>query len=809
MSNATRLRRSFFVFAILVSMLPPPALARGVAAALTEGVAQKAPAAGTIVAGKVVDPSGAVVVGATVTLTAGNQRFETTSDSQGRYHFDQVPPGSYTILAFHEGFSPKTQEVVMASQPVALDLRLEIAGFSEEVMVAFTAAAALSAMKTETPIADIPLSVQSYTESFMKAIETTNVADLYNYTTGVARSGNTAVDFVIRGVRASNTGNIQYNGLPGLAARFNSPSTVNVERIEVMKGPTSVLYGQAQPGGIINIITKKPQGERLNVIDFRGGTFFGTRTTFGDRNKGHLSMDSTGPLEENRTWLYRFIASYDDANDFRDNVQNKDLYVVPSVSWLGWDGAVLNMELEYRRTRTSSDSGLVAPNNDISLVTARNVRYQEPADYLNENGKTLTTTLRKSFKNGATWTANWRSVWHDDDTKTFENVGTSGLKIVTRRDRHQVNARRYHYLDTTFVESVPTGPIKHQLLFGYNGGYELTDFDRRQFATGAALNVNIYNPVYGAAGLPPRPDTHRYTPAWTNGIYLNDEIDLTQQWKALIGMRYDRRDSEERELRINPYVKKKSSHAVLPLAGLVFEPNHIFSLYASYSTSFTPPPPGAVDAFGNNPFTPEHARQVETGVKAALPNGRGEATISFFDITKNDVLITLVAQAINDQIGQERSRGMEATFTERILDNWQVILGYANTNSRVTKDSDPVRINSRITNVPRNAANLWNRYDLGSGPLKGAGIGLGFVYTGERAGTIAASTSKLPILSLPSYFRTDLGLYWEASRYEMTLLINNLMDTVYYESNLGTGTTGLNIRPGSPRSATVSMRVKF
>ncbi len=774
--------------------------------------AQKAVAAGTSVTGKVVDPSGAAIVGATVTLTAGNNHRETTSDTRGLYRFDQLPPGTYIILALRDGFSPRTQDVVVpAGQVVTLDLPLEIGGYKEDVTVAFTAASALSAMKMETPIADIPLSVQSYTESFIKAIETTNVGDLYNYTTGVARSGNTAVDFVIRGVRASNSGNIQYNGLPGLAARFNSPSTVNVERIEVMKGPTSVLYGQAQPGGIINIITKKPEAERSNVIDFRGGSFFGSGTgaSLGDRNKGHLSLDSTGPLTEDRKWLYRIIASYDDANDFRDNVQNKDLYIVPSVSWLGWDGAVLNMELEYRRTRTSNDSGLVAPNNDISLVAPRNVRYQEPRDYLNEDGKTLTGTLRKSFKNGVTWTANWRSVWHDDDTKTFENVGTSGLTTVSRRDRHQVNARRYHYLDTTFDRGLSTGSIKHRLLMGYNGGYELTDFDRLQFATGAALNVNLYHPVYGAQGLAPKPGTHRYTPAWTNGIYLNDQIDLTQHWKALVGVRYDHRDSQEHELRINPYVKKKSSEAVLPLAGLVFEPNRVLSLYTSYSTSYTPPPPGAVDAFGNNPFTPEHAQQLELGVKAALPNGRGEATVSYFDITKNDVLITLVAQAINDQIGQERSRGVEGTFTERLLDNWQVILGYAYTNSRVTKDSDPVRIGSRIPNAPRNAANLWTRYDLNSGPLKGVGIGLGLVYSGERAGTIAASTSKLRILSLPSYFRTDLGLYWVASRYEVTALINNLLDSSYYESNLGTGTTSLNIRPGSPRSATISMRVKF
>ncbi len=777
-----------------------------------EGAAttQTAPAMESGVTGKVIDTSGAVIVGAAVTLTAGNNRREATTDTRGLYRFDRLPPGTYTILAFRDGFSPQVQDVVVpAGKVVTLDLKLEIASFKEEVTVPFTAAAALTAMKMETPIADIPLSVQSYTGSFMKAIETTNVADLYGYTTGVQRSGNTGLDFVIRGLRTSNSGNIQYNGLPGLAARFNSPSTVNVERIEVLKGPSSVLYGQAQPGGIINIVTKKPQAERSNVIDLRGGSFFGTGSNLGDRNKGHLSADFTGPMDQNHKVLYRFIASYDNANDFRDNVQNKDLYIVPSISWLGWNGAIVNLEFEYRRVRTGLDSGLVAPNNDITLVAPRNVRYQEPNDFLNEDGKTATVTLTRAFANGLTWTANWRSVWHGDDTKGFENVGTTGLTIVRRRDRHQINKRRYHYLDTTVSRSVATGSVTHRLLFGFTGGYELTDFDRVQFATGAALNVDLYHPVYGALGLAPSPNTHRHTPAWTYGGYLNDQIDLTRQWKALLGLRYDGRDSHEQELRINPYVKKKSSHAVLPLAGLVFEPSHVWSFYGSFSTSFTPPPPGAIDAQGNNPFTPEHARQFETGIKTTLGNARGEATLSYFDITKNDVLITLVAQAINDQIGQERSQGMEATFTERLLDNWQVIFGYAYTNSRVTKDSDPVKVGSRIPNAPRQAANLWTRYDVNSGPLSGVGVGLGLLYTGERTGTIAASTSKLPILSLPSYYRADLGIYWVASRLEVTGMIVNLLDKQYYESNLGTGTTSLNIRPGAPRSVVMSMRVKF
>jgi iron complex outermembrane recepter protein len=168
-----------------------------------------------------------------------------------------------------------------------------------------------------------------------------------------------------------------------------------------------------------------------------------------------------------------------------------------------------------------------------------------------------------------------------------------------------------------------------------------------------------------------------------------------------------------------------------------------------------------------------------------------------------------VAQAINDQIGQERSQGVETTFTERLLDNWQVISGYAFTSSKVTKDSDPVRVGSSIPNAARHAANLWTRYDVSEGALHGLGLGLGLVYSGERAGTIRASTSTLPVLRLPAYFRTDLGIYWVASRYEVTMLIVNLFDEQYYESNLGTTTTALNIRPGAPRAATVSMRLRF
>jgi iron complex outermembrane receptor protein len=767
---------------------------------------------GQDVTGQVQDSTGAVVVGAGVTLrsASGELSRDAATDARGRYRFQGVPPGGYLVVVFRDGFTPVTKEVaVTASAPATADITLSPASFSEEVTVSFTGAHSMSALKVDTPVRDIPLSVQSYTSSFMKAIETTNIGDLYNYTTGVTRSGQTGVDFVIRGIRASNTGNIQYNGLPGLAARFGSPSTENVERIEVLKGPSSVLYGQAQPGGIINIVTKKPQAERASILDLRGGSFFGRGPGFGDRNKYRLGADFTGPIDKGRKLLYRVIGSYDDEETFRDFATNKDLYIVPTLSWLGWSGTIVTLEAEYRRTRTALDSGLVAPNNDIDLVAPVNVRYQEPGDYLNEDGKTASLSLKKLFGTGLTWNVNWRSVWHSDDTKGFENLGVSGLSTVTRRDRHQVNRRRYHYLDTTLGKAVATGSVQHRLLFGINGGYELTDFDRQQFANAASLNVNILRPVYGAAGLPLRPDTWRYTPAWTYGTYLNDQLVLSRRWKGLAGLRFDRRDSREEELRINPRVREKSSQAVLPVVGLVFQPDDAWSLYGSFATSFTPPPPGAIDARGENPFKPEHGRQFETGAKVDLGHGRGEASLSLFEITKNDVLITLVAQAVNDQIGQERSRGLEATASHRILDHWQVIAGYAFADSKVTKDSDPVKVGGRIANAPRHSASLWSRYDLDRGALRGLGIGVGLVYTGERVGTIRASNSTLPLLRLPSYFRADGGLYWVGKRYELTARVVNLFDELYYESNLGTGTTSLNVRPGSPRAGTLSMRVKF
>src|SRR5437773_4402896 len=217
--------------------------------------AQAPPPAGQTVSGQVSDSSGAVIVGGSVTLRAPSGSFtrSAATDARGRYRFDDILPGTYLIDVFRDGFAPATREVRVSSvEPATLDIALNVASISEAVTVSFTGERAQTALKTDAPVRDIPLTVKSYTGSFVKAVDAKQASDLYTYMNGINRTGDGAWDVAIRGmtVLVEGPGNLVYNGLPGFAARFATPNLVNIERVEVLKGPTSVLYGLAKPGGL-------------------------------------------------------------------------------------------------------------------------------------------------------------------------------------------------------------------------------------------------------------------------------------------------------------------------------------------------------------------------------------------------------------------------------------------------------------------------------------------------------------------------------------------------------------------------------
>jgi iron complex outermembrane receptor protein len=777
------------------------------------------------VSGTVKDSTGAVLVGAQVSLRSGSgQTLQTvTTDAQGRYHFSAVAAASYLLFVYQDHFTPLTEELKVDSTPLMHDVTLSPASFSEEVTVSFTGEQARTAIKMDAPVRDIPLTVKSYTSSFVKALDVTNTSDMYTYMNGVNRTGDGFSDTAIRGITNNNqdANNMQVNGLPGFTSRFNAPSISNVERIEVLKGPASVLYGRANPGGLVNIITKKPLGQRQNQIELRAGTWGGGNGPgFGDSSSYRGGVDFTGPVGGNNKRLYRFIASYDDNGSFRDFVRNKDLLVAPSFSFLA-ERTIVTFEGEYRHNDGNLDQGLLAPQNDIHFVAPIHVRYQEPDDFANNTGWAGAGYLTRSFASGLVLNATWRSVIQKDQRVGFENNRVEAdNRRVRRRDRDQVSHRQNHFLDATLTDTYNTGSMVHHLLLGFGGGYGNRDLDRRRFGN-LGFFVDIYNPVYGLAVRPAngQPGTHQDLDLWSYNAYAQDRVDFSAKWKGLLSLRYDRLDTDSTELRLPDPPRSRSDDAFVPTVGLVFEPDSRWSLYASYASSFDPQAVTALDATGRNTFDPERGRQFEAGVKADLFERKVEATLSAFDVVRTNVLIDIEGGAF-EQVGEETSDGVELDLRVQPTAGLQTILGYTYTNARLTGDrplaTRPDRTGARLINSAKNAFNVWLRYDLGrAGAFNGLGLGLGLIYRGDRPGTLPAAVVRgdpVPgqpissrVIDLPAYFRADAGLYYVKPRYELTLRINNVFDELYYESAFNS----IQIRPGRPRELTLSLRTRF
>ena len=728
-------------------------------------------------------------------------------------------PVAVSQSAWAQAPAPKAAEE--AESPTSIE--------SIVVQGSFLGAGSQSAMKLDVPVRDTPFSVSSYTESFMKAIETSNVADMYNYMTGVKRAGNTGYDLTIRGFKTSGNDRnaILVDGMPGLSGRFGSPPTVGVDHIELVKGPMSVLYGQAQPGGFINLITKKPRAKQSLELDLRGTTYKGDSLGWTDSTGIDGAIDATGPIDPDHKFLYRVIAQAADRDLFRTNAYERPFFVAPSLTWNISDSTFATAQFEYRTIEFAYDTFLVAPARDINRVAPIRTRYQEPGDVEKEDGKTLSLALEHTFANDIRWNTAARMVRHTDDAKGFDAVAIrANLTSLQRRARGQHNERAYDFGDSTFTIPLDTGPVKHKILAGVNGGKEIADLERLQFFNGGAcpgpqcLDIDIYNPVYGVVpsldSLPlvnattPANLNHRYTTSKSFGVYFSDLITLSERWKATLGVRraHETQKIEERKLAGIPD-QSKSSDKTLPLAGLLFQPTQQLTLYTSYSTSYVSAPATAQDVNGLNPFKPESAKQVEAGIKVEnLLDGRFNATLGAFKIDKQDVLNTFTCPlgTCSEQIGGEQAKGLEFEVNARPLQNWQVNFGYAYTDAKVAASRDPAQVGARLTNSAKNSANLWSRYDIATGYLKGLGIGLGAVYTGERTGFLP-TTADRRTMPLPSYTVVDLGLYYIYERYAFNFKIGNLFDRKYYES--AGFTADIQIVPGAPRNLSLSMRVHF
>ncbi|HLO87422.1 MAG TPA: TonB-dependent siderophore receptor [Nostocaceae cyanobacterium] len=634
-----------------------------------------------------------------------------------------------------------------------------------------------TATKIEVPLRDIPASVQVIPKEVIRDRQVVRLNELADNVSGVRRQetfgGIASQGYFIRGF---GTGYESLrNGFRDFG--FLSPRDVaNVERVEFLKGPASVLYGSASsPGGVVNTITKQPLSDPFYQIN----GFVGSNDYY------RTSVDFTGPLTENRAVLYRLNAAYENANSFRDFVENESLFINPVISLKVGERTNLTLAYEYQKYDYTFDRGF--PSNSRVVFDLPVDRFLgEPslndAEFTSNN---FTYNLESQFGNNNNWKfrqgfniLNVRGIAKGVQPGAISADGRTVSRGYRVTDDEQQNISFQNEISGKFN----TGSIRHNILVGLEiGSYRLQD----DFYRGNIAALDIFNPTYGAQVQSVRRSEFTEYGGENVAVYLQNLIDLTPNLKLLAGGRFDWVDSYNRDLENGTTLNETSNSEFSPRLGIVYQPTNSTSIYASWTNSFNP------QIFGRNrnneAFKPETAEQFEIGIKQELIKERLSATLAYFDLTKNNVLTTDPVDAdFSVQTGEQKSRGVELDIVGEISPGWKIIGTYTYTDAYISKDNNIALLNDRLAGVPYHSASLWSTYEFQKGNLQGLGLGLGLVYAGEREATVPNN------IQIPSYLRTDASIFYKQDNWRAAINIKNLFDTKYYESQ------GFYIVPAAP-----------
>lgn len=658
-----------------------------------------------------------------------------------------------------------------------------------------------SSMKNESSDKTIPYTVSVTKGTLIDDLQAQRIEDTYDYTTGLTKVGKNADAIMIRGFQ-TNLQNIQVNGMSGLISRMGSPSTANVDRIEVVKGPSSVLYGASQPGGMVNIITKRPQSVQKTTLETSLQTYMSNGVSkFGSDNGITTTLDTTGSINENL--FYRFIAVGEKLNSYRDNIDFENLYIYPSLLWNVSDNTSLLVAMEYGHEDGSADDGLFVANHDISTAANLNTVYQEKDDYDNDEGTAFDINLDHFISDNLFFNFDWRSVFHTDDRKLYENRAVNqGTTVsdttLTRRNRHQYNERDWHSFDTNLNLDTIIANMEHSLTFGLAGNYRKTDFDRVIYGSTVTPNLSIYNPTLGGTATDNQ-SHRRKTIIKSAGIYLQDKISLTDNLTLVGSIRFDKTKIDykcTRRLGTCADDTIKTSTDIVGSIGTIYNINDVFSIYSSFGQSYDPSTAERVDDLGNSLDT-EKSKQYEIGTKINVSK-EFNTGISFYKINKENV-----AESTNSGnyalTGEVESKGIELEVQWLPTANWQFKSGYAYNQAKYVSGKS---VGNTQALTPDVTAYIFTRYNIPQKIYNGRlGLSTGLTYKDK----IYTSSSESTRVELPSYARVDVGAYYSVNDWDFSLNIENITDKQYYES----GTNDYRIYSGEPRKVTFNIKRIF
>jgi iron complex outermembrane recepter protein len=654
-----------------------------------------------------------------------------------------------------------------------------------------------TATKTDTPLRDIPQSIQVVPRQIIEDRGVTRVGEIAQNVSGVTvTTGPSGVgeQFTIRGFSGGEfgSGNEFRNGFRSLGLGTFNPG--NIERVEVLKGPASVLYGQIEPGGMINFVTKKPLDRPSYAVDMEVGNFGYSKP----------ALDISGPLSADKKSLYRLNTSYEKSGSFVNFVNRDILQFSPSVTYDLSDRSKLTFDYEYIRETGINNPGL--PRSPLAFQLPRNLFLGEPDDRVDSKSQSFNVGLDHQFSQD--WQLRSQANWQNESFKrNAHRIGRvlneeNTLNRFLQNDTED-NADNYS-IQTNLIGKVKTGSIDHQLLFGLEWN-KFNDLDATGFSNVGPIDV--FNPIYNTAVRPTLFDdsaSRLTTNSTTTSFYLQDQVTLLPNLKLLVGGRYDSIDetSGSQDLDVDGTTpisditsSSFSSQAFSPRIGFVYQPIEPVSLYASYSTSFVPN--NTLTRTGT-PIDPTKANQLEIGVKTDIFDGKLSATLAAYQITKTNVLtIDPVDTDFSIPIGEVRSRGIELDLTGKIQPGWNIIGSLFVNESTVTVGDDDSPVGNILINAPRSGASLWSTYEIQAGNYQGLGFGGGVFYVGDVQATLPNT------FLIPAYFRTDAAIFYKRDNWKAALNFKNLFNVNSYSAQSG------GIYPGDPFTVLASFGVNF
>lgn len=792
--------------------------------------------------GTVTDDKGAPLAGANVVL---NNKNGVTTNFDGNYSIETLSSVEHVVSVSYIGYETQDRKISVSANssstlnfilvPSAEQLQeVEIIGRLEQ---GYKNTSSFIATKSATKLVDVPQSVSYVTKEVILDQAAYTINEVVKNVSGVNQFS-FYNDLTIRGFRVQGQQNssILINGSRMMTSFWRQQLIPHIERVEVIKGPASALFGNSSPGGTINSVTKKPLYEQKQSIS----------TSMGSFNTFRLLADFTGPMTQNKKLLYRLNVGYENSDSFRDLQFSKNLVIAPSFSFIPSDKTRLNFDIVFQDSKGRLDRGQAVFGDGDLFSTPITTSLSAINDYLNEQNLNVTISFQHKFTDELSFNSTYLNSAYDEDLREHRTAnafwalgdGTEDITRVAMRTFERKRSWNNQNISNYINYDLDFGDVKNKLLIGYDyfqqelgaGGSQL-EAAAYLLKNGTATNsfnvANIDNYVLDDEGNPvanvapfdltsPNGNAIRdmsnyvysirdYTPykQVNHGAYLQNQFSY-KKFDLLVGLRYD---TFYDYLNYNTTDEEKvKQDAFIPRVGAVYKATSNINFYGTWVKGYQPQTATTINnPEAGGPFDPLNSELFEVGAKSEWFKKRLSATVAFYDLTQKGALYNANDTNNSDrleQVGEEKSRGVEVDVYGKLATNWSVILNYAYNDAFFTvADEGTLAIfGDQKPNAPRNTLNIWSKYVIDKGSFNGLGFGLGYDYVSERNGSIVRNPELIPVF--PSYGLVNAAIYYNVDKFQIQLNANNIFDKTHWVG----GYDFLRAFPGKPRNimATVS-----